>query len=119
MISLVEGGHFSKTFSIFYIFLLNSKNRFFKPYFSTYTYPMIKTLLQIIRELNLLSFYRKNIIFIETFFSGYFIGNPSLRLSEVLIVFYQYLDNVKNCISTCMQNRPAYTVWFKSNKHFH
>ena len=48
------GEHFSKTFSIFY--MLNGKNRVFNPYFKMGTCPMRKTLLRIIRELNLLSF---------------------------------------------------------------
>ena len=82
------GKHFSKTFSIFY--MLNSKNRVFNPYFWIGACPMRKTLLRIIRELNLLSFWLKNYRFLWNFCLAIFIGNPSLRLSEVLL-FFSYL----------------------------
>ena len=45
---------------------------------------MRKTLVRLIRELKLLSSSWKNIIFFETFLWPFFMGNPSLRLSEVL-----------------------------------
>ena len=45
---------------------------------------MRKTLLRIIRELTLLSFWWKNYRFLWNFFMVIFMGNPSLRLSEVL-----------------------------------
>ena len=59
------GKCFSKFFSISY--MLKSKNSGFDPYFLKATYPMQKTLVCIIRELKLLSFSWKNIIFFETF----------------------------------------------------
>ena len=74
--------HFSKTFSIFY--MLNSKNRVFNPYFWIGTCPMRIILLPIIREFNLLSFWWKNNHFLWNFCLAIFMGNPSLRLSEVL-----------------------------------
>ena len=82
--SLVMGGgkHSSKTFSIFYV--LNSKNRVFSPYFSIGTCPMRKRLLWISRGLNLLSFSQKKYHFLWNFSLVTFMGNPSLRLSEVL-----------------------------------
>ena len=67
--------------------MLNSKNGVFYLYFSVGTCPMRKLLLWISRGLNLLSFsLKKNIIFFETFLRLFFMGNPSLTLSEVLAV---------------------------------
>ena len=77
-----EGKHFSKTFSIFY--MLNSKNWVFNPYFSIGTCLMRKWLLWISRGLNLLSFSLKKYHFLWNFSLVIFMGNPSLRLSEVL-----------------------------------
>ena len=71
------GKHFSKTFSIFY--MLNSKNRVFNPYFKICTCPMRKTLLRIIRESNLLSFWWKNFRFLWNFFSGHFYGQSFIK----------------------------------------
>ena len=48
--------------------MLNSKNSVFDPDFLIGTGPMRKALVRIIRELKLLSFSWKNIIFFETFF---------------------------------------------------
>ena len=76
------GKHFSKTFSI--IYMLNSKNRVFNPYFWIGACPMRIILLRIIREFNLLSFWWKNNRFLWNFCLAIFMGNPSLRLSEVL-----------------------------------
>ena len=77
--------HFSKTFSIFY--MLNSKNRIFNPYFWIDACRMRKILLRIIREFNLLSFWWKNNRFLWNFCLAIFMGNPSLKLSEVLCNF--------------------------------
>ena len=76
------GKHPSKTFSIFY--MLNSKKVVFNPYFSIGTCPMRKRLLWISRGLNLLSFSSKKYHFLWIFSLVIFMGNPSLRLSEVL-----------------------------------
>ena len=76
------GKHLSKTFSIFY--MLNSKNGVFNPYFSIGTCPMRKRLLWISRGLNLLSFSYKKYHFLWNSSLVIFMGNPSLRLSEVL-----------------------------------
>ena len=76
------GKHFSKTFSISY--MLNSKNRVFNPYFFIGACPMRKTLVRIIRELKLLSFSWKKYHFLWNFSLTILMGNPSLRLSEVL-----------------------------------
>ena len=64
--------------------MLNSKNSVFDPYFLIGTGPMRKTLVCIIRELKLLSFSWKKILFSLKLFLAIFMGNPSLRLSEVL-----------------------------------
>ena len=77
-----EGKHFSKTFSILY--MLNSKNRVFNPYFSIGTCPMRKRLLWISRGLNPTIFFIEKISFSLNFSLVIFMGNPSLRLSEVL-----------------------------------
>ena len=56
---------------------------------------MRKTLLRIIRELNLLSYWWKIYRFLWNFFLAIFMGNPSLRLSEVLYtwqVVYQWMN---------------------------
>ena len=71
-----------KLFSISY--MLNSKNSVFNPNFLIGTCPMTKTLLRIIRVLNLLSFSWKKYHFLWNFFLAIFMANPSLRLSEVL-----------------------------------
>ena len=55
---------------------------------------MRKTLLQIIRELNLQSFWWKNYPFLWNFFLAIFMGNSSLRLSEVLARFFKYGNKV-------------------------
>ena len=78
--------HFSKIFLFFY--MLNCKNRAFNPYFWIGTCPMRKTLLQIIRELNLLSFWWKHYRLLWNFLSASFMSNPSLRLFEVLLTSY-------------------------------
>ena len=79
------GKHLSKIFSIFY--MLNRENRVFNPYFSIGTCPMRKRLLWISQGLNLLSFsYKKKYHFLRNFSPVIFMGNPSLRLSEVPIV---------------------------------
>ena len=51
---------------------------------------MRKTLLRIIRELSLLSFWWKNYRFLWNFFLAIFMGNPVLRLSEVLSHFANF-----------------------------
>ena len=66
------------------LYMLNSKNSVFDPYFLIGTGPMRKTLVRIIRELKLLSFSWKKYYFLSNFFLAIFMGNPSLRLSEVL-----------------------------------
>ena len=83
------GKHFSKTFSIFY--MLNSKNRIFNPYFWLDACRMRKILLRIIREFNLLSFWWKNNRFLWNFCLAIFMGNPSLKLSEVLCYMILWL----------------------------
>ena len=90
------GKHFSKTFSIFY--MLNSKNRIFNPYFWIDACRMRKILLRIIREFNLLSFWWKNNRFLWNFCLAIFMGNPSLKLSEVLVfmnLIIMYLGSLK------------------------
>ena len=47
---------------------------------------MRKILLRIIRELNPTIFLIEKLSFSLKLLSGFFIGNPSLRLSEVLVV---------------------------------
>ena len=95
------GKHFSKTFSISY--MLNSKNSVFDPYFLIGTGPMRKTLVRIIRELKLLSFSWKKISSSLKLFLTIFMGNPSLRLSEVLI--FSLL--VRNLILLASNNKGA------------
>ena len=87
------GKHFSKTFSIFY--MLNSKNRIFNPYFWIDACRMRKILLRIIREFNLLSFWWKNNRFLWNYCLAIFMGNPSLKLSEVLWIFMNINENFK------------------------
>ena len=52
--------------------MLNSKNSVFDPYFLIGIGPMKKPLVRIIRELKLLSFSWKNIIFFEIFFDHFY-----------------------------------------------
>ena len=92
LVWLQGGKHFSKTFSIFY--MLNSKNRVFNPYFWIGACPMRKILLRIIREFNLLSFWWKNSRFLWNYCLAIFMGNPPLRLSEVLSTLKRRLDRL-------------------------
>ena len=83
------GKHFSKTFSIFY--MLNSKNRVFNPYFNCYL-SNEKTAFVDNSRVKATIFFIEKISFSLKLFSGRFMGNPSLRLSEVLWAYeWRYL----------------------------
>ena len=81
-ISLVTGESTPVNPSLFSIYWI-AKTRF-STHFLIETCLMRKTFLRIIRELNLLSFWWKNYRFLWNFFLAIFMGNPSIRLSEVL-----------------------------------
>ena len=77
------GEHFSKMFSILY--MLNSKNIVFNPFIFNWYLSNEKTVfVDKSRVEPTIFFHRKNIIFFETFLWSFFVGNPLLRLSEVL-----------------------------------
>ena len=75
------GKHFSKTFSISY--MLNSKNSVFDPYFNGY-WSNAKNTCAYNSRVEITIFFMEKISFSLKFFLTIFMGNPSLRLSEVL-----------------------------------
>ena len=74
--------HFSKTFSISY--MLNSINCVFDPYFLIGTGPMQKNTCAYNSRVKITIFFMEKISFSLKLFLTIFMGNPSLRLSEVL-----------------------------------
>ena len=59
--------------------MLNSKTSVFNPYFLKGTYPMRKTLVRIIRELKLLSFFIEKISLSLKLFSDHFYGQSFIK----------------------------------------
>ena len=77
------GKHFSKTFTIFY--MLNSKKESFQPIFFNWYLSNEKTACVYKSRVEPTIFFIEQISFSLKLFSGHFKGNPSLRLSEVLL----------------------------------
>ena len=76
------GKHFSKTFSISYV--LNSKNSVFDPYFLKMYWYNAKNTCEYNSRVKITIFLMEKIAFSLKLFLTIFMGNPSLRLSEVL-----------------------------------
>ena len=76
------GKHFSTAFSIFYMW--NSKNRVFNPSFFNWYLSNNKTDFVDKSRVEPSIFFIEKISFSLKLFYGHFLGNPSLRLFEVL-----------------------------------
>ena len=90
-ISLVTGGkHFSKSFSIFY--MLNSKNRVFNPYFFNWYLSNEKMAFVDRSRVEPSIFFIEKYHFLWNFSLVIFMGNPSLRLSKILMMLVSKLN---------------------------